>query len=181
MKRSLPIFSIALVAFSFLSVSCDKRPLEQKGLDDKSLTSPDPTKKLLNEGMDPNKAPLLFGAVERRQKETVKALLEGGAAPDAFRSENLNKTALFIAAYNGDKEICEMLLAHGADPNAVDMHGNTALREAIGNRKEKIVQLLLSKGANPDHKNQDGTSVRNLAEKHGTPAIKAHFAASPSP
>jgi len=72
---------------------------------------------------------MLHTAVESQDKELVKVLLEGRANVDAVKSDvyhnergynqNYRATSLHIAAADGNVEIVEMLLAAGADINAV--------------------------------------------------------------
>lgn len=109
--------------------------------------------------------------------ETVRVLLQSGADPDA-RESLLNKTPLFLAAYEGRVEIVQALIASGADVNAVDRFGNNALREAISAGHHDIVRLLLEAGAKPNQVNQDGESMADLASKYGTAEIQALFTAN---
>jgi NAD-dependent dihydropyrimidine dehydrogenase PreA subunit len=43
------------------------------------------------------------------------------------RAKVINQTALFFAARKGHSETIQYLLKQGADPNIVDVHGETAL------------------------------------------------------
>jgi hypothetical protein len=55
---------------------------------------------------------------------------------------------LAIAASDGDINTVQLLLDHGASPNAEGVDGvSTALIDASANDHEKIVQMLLAKGA----------------------------------
>lgn len=71
------------------------------------------------------------------------------AADDA---EGLN--ALHIAAKYGNIDAASMLLAHGADVNAISSLGNTPLHERAGRRDTTMVSLLLSKGARTNIQNK---------------------------
>jgi len=51
--------------------------------------------------------------------------------------------ALFLSAQNGDKNICNLLLQHGANINATDQEGRTALALAKQFKNKEIVKLLL--------------------------------------
>lgn len=61
----------------------------------------------------------------------------------------------------------KQLLNHGADVNAVDENGNTALLFAskIGDRK--VIDLLIEKGADVNMSNATGTTPLMIASKHG--------------
>lgn len=63
---------------------------------------------------------------------------------------------LFAALEKGDLKAVGKLLASGADPNAADEFGNTALDTAVEKGNLKIIELLLSKGANPVVEYDDG-------------------------
>ena len=60
------------------------------------------------------------------------------------------RTALAWAAARGDERSTVTLLAHGADPNAVDATGITPLYLAANSGRAGCVRLLLEAGALPD-------------------------------
>ena len=74
------------------------------------------------------------------------ACLAGG--DDVNARDDKGKTALVIAATNGQAEICQLLLAAGADVNARDENGNSALSWATHHEHTEIVNLLIHSGAN---------------------------------
>ena len=114
---------------------------------------------LLKHGVDPNNLCLpkghspLFSAVER--PEILKLLLDHGAKilPDA----RTKLTPLHTAAALGTKdyqtqhpqrfESVELLLAHGADINAVDSEGATPLDGAYEQGDKEMADLLIKHGA----------------------------------
>jgi uncharacterized protein len=53
---------------------------------------------------------------------------------------------LAAAAYNGSEESAELLLEHGADPNALDDDGKGAMVYAAGRAYAPIVALLIEAG-----------------------------------
>ena len=75
----------------------------------------------------------------------VRAALAAGA--DINYQDRVHRTALFLAAYNGHKEIVEILLRAGANPNLQDLDGDTALRRAVFSQHKEIVEMLLRAGA----------------------------------
>ena len=168
MKNLFPIllFSIALA-------SC-KSPEEQawKSIDDSAKI-----KKLLDAGLSANleggTAPKLFllqSATEMHRVDTVKVLLDHGADPDK-KTWGTEKTCLFLAAYGDNLKIAQALIDAKADPNATDMFGNNALREAIVTKRVKMIELLLRNGADPQLRNKEGDTMLDLAKKYGTPEI----------
>lgn len=79
----------------------------------------------------------------------VRMLLEAGA--DVNGSTGSTKvTPLMAAADAGNAEILQILLQTGADVDAADSNGNTALMDASLRGYEAIVQQLLDAGANVD-------------------------------
>ena len=83
------------------------------------------------------------------------------------------------AAVGGSKEIVELLIAKGADVNAVDDDGFKPLDAAIDVGLPEIAELLITKGANVNAVNDDGftlldsairfdeTETADLLRKHG--------------
>ena len=56
-------------------------------------------------------------------------------------------TALMWAAFDGQKEIAQMLIDAGADVNAKDADGSTVLMHAVSGGERETVKLLLDAGA----------------------------------
>ncbi len=71
----------------------------------------------------------------RRQKIQIEGL-----------SVNDGDTPLHSAAWSGQKEIAELLIAKGADVNAKDKDGETPLDEAINFEETEITELLRKHG-----------------------------------
>ena len=70
---------------------------------------------------------LLIAAVDFRHHELVQWLLDKGANPSARWSMGSQGTALHSAAWNGDLRMVQLLVAAGADLNALDReHNGTA-------------------------------------------------------
>ncbi len=56
----------------------------------------------------------------------------------------------------GHVAIAHAFLAKGADANARDKHGGTALHWAVGGGRPEIVELLLEQGADPTARDAEG-------------------------
>ena len=83
-------------------------------------------------------------------------------APDGF-------TPLALAAFFGQRDVAQWLLANGADVNAVAKNatGYTPLTGAVARGDVEIVRLLLSSGANAAHRYGAGYSVLHEAAASG--------------
>ena len=95
-----------------------------------------------------------------KKKRTVKPKKKA-----SFRKEGKK----LITAEEGYTEIVEMLLTKGADVNARDEGGWTALKRAAGQGHTEIVEMLLAKGADVNAKDEDGgTALIEAAQKGHT-------------
>lgn len=110
-------------------------------------------------------------------RATMELLLERGAFINAY--DMYSWTALTECGYSGQKEVAELLLAHGAqidgkpgkDDPAMDSnpdlkgkaHETPLVICARWSWNEDLICLLLEKGADIDGKNMDGKTMRDLA------------------
>jgi uncharacterized protein len=115
------------------------------------------------------------------QQDAVRLLLDRGAAVDLpARNERFAAGAhpLHSAVAAGAREIAVMLLAAGADPDAKQHGGYTALTEAAQNGDAQMVDSLLAHGADPRIPLADGTSAADLARRAGKPELAARLEAA---
>ena len=121
-------------------------------------------KLLLKFGADPEihakgEDTLLLRALMIGNIEIVKLLL--GAGSDVNRTGDEKATPLYWACGKRDRDMVELLLVKGADPN-IQCCGTQdyALQEACINGDENIVKLLLKNGAKANlHGGQYGTAL----------------------
>ncbi|MEC5030653.1 MAG: ankyrin repeat domain-containing protein [Oscillatoria sp. PMC 1051.18] len=84
--------------------------------------------------------PLII-AVESKETQIVKLLLEAGANPN-LSEKDTGGTPLIYAAITGSLEIINLLLKFGADRNIRDNYNETALMKAEKFSNSAAVQFL---------------------------------------
>jgi ankyrin repeat protein len=82
-------------------------------------------------------------------KKVCELLIAHGA--DINARDKDDKTALIIAARDGDREVCILLIAHGADLHAEDNDGWTALMNAAQYGHKGICKLLINAMVKPSN------------------------------
>jgi uncharacterized protein len=98
--------------------------------------------------------------------KTLTAVLLSAMAGAAFAQAEVAD-----AASQGNKAEIERLLKHGADVNAQQADGATALQWAAYRGDAKLAELLLKSGAKPDLANHDGATPLWLAAARGDAAV----------
>ena len=88
---------------------------------------------------------IFIGAAGSGDMQTMLEMLEQGVDINVHASFG-GPTALIVAARFGHVAIVEALLAHGADVNAEDNYGQTALYFAKKNSKTRVIELLEAAG-----------------------------------
>ncbi len=125
----------------------------------------------------------LFEAAAVGDLDTVHGLLEadsgvvGRVAADGF-------TGLHLAAYFGRDEVAAILLAAGADPDAMATNGTRLrpLHAATAARAPAIVGVLVDAGATVDARQAGGFTPLMAAAKHGdTVSLRLLLAAGADP
>lgn len=70
------------------------------------------------------------------------------ASPGEIESrDSAGRTALMLATLNGRSDVVDLLLQHGADPNATDAQGLTPLQAATRGNQPAIARGLKQAGA----------------------------------
>lgn len=112
--------------------------------------------------------PVVFAIIEDAANDAVKFLLEQ-KGNDVNKLTHDGRTYIFWAAYRGNTDLMEYLLARGAKTNVLDDHGYTYLNFAAANGQSntKVYDLGLKNGANLkkdlDH---DGANALLLIAPH---------------
>ena len=76
-----------------------------------------------------------------------------------------------MAAYMDKPEIVQLLLDKGADPNARDAAGNTALMGAVFKGHAGLTEMLLKAGSGIDLVNGQGDSALMFAVRYDKPKL----------
>ena len=117
--------------------------------------------------VQPPKAPniSIHMAVNQANIEAVKQHLAAGTHLEVKDKHNL--TPLRLAAAYDHKEIVELLLANGANVNALDyVREDTPLHDVASRGHKEIAALLIDNGADVNAKDIDGTTPLDLALNH---------------
>ncbi|KUF99223.1 hypothetical protein AM588_10011287 [Phytophthora nicotianae] len=98
--------------------------------------------------------------------------IDSGLRRDYVNMKNkLGFTPLHLAVQNDEDEgfeaakVCVWLIENGADPNAIDVNGDTALHYAVELERYDLVETLMKRGADSSIKNVKGLSAVDIAEE----------------
>ena len=78
-------------------------------------------------------------------------------------------TPLHVLAWRNDVEGAEVLVAAGADINAIGDMGETPLHVALAKKSVEMAQLLLRAGANAEIRSEFGRTAQEEASTQGGP------------
>ena len=115
-------------------------------------------------------------AAKTDDKDEVRRLLSSGMV-DVNCIEQFDLPPLHIAALKGHKEMAQILIQSGADPNLVDSSRvsqcDTPLLMAVYKRKKEMAKLLIESGADVNMYNELGyTPLHGAAEKGQKEIVK---------
>jgi ankyrin repeat protein len=105
--------------------------------------------------------PELFTAIRQGDLDYTKTTLENNPKLANSKDES-GDTPLILAARMGNKDLCELLIANGANLEAEGQNGTALYEAAIGNHKD-IVELLITNGANLEAQGPNGTALHEAA------------------
>ena len=110
----------------------------------------------------------LFEAVSRRDPVAVKRLLRQVANTEARPGGLAGGTPLMWATELSDIATMQVLLEHGANVNARENHGRTAL---MGATDLRAAQLLIQCGADVNNRDHDSQTALSEAQRFGRKAL----------
>lgn len=105
-------------------------------------------------------------AWENLHKETTKYLIANGALSGNLKGKKIvtavnhdNETLLYHLSGTVMPDIVKDLLAGGAEPNSVDLNGNSPLHQAVKSNDIETVNVLLEHGADLNARNSNGDTA----------------------
>ncbi len=101
-------------------------------------------------------------AISNDDRGWLHSLLAGGANPNAPHRDTL---PLHFAARRGQMDIVDLLCRHGADIDARDAQGRTAVAQAAMSGEGKTIAALLKRGADIDVADHDGNTALHHAAR----------------
>lgn len=108
----------------------------------------------------------LIQKIEQERNDGLKSLIKAGAKVN-ISSEDISKhylsPPLIIALDKGYVSVAKILIDNGADINAQDAEGKTALMSAVNEGLVDGVKLLIEKGADVNAKNKSGITALAIA------------------
>ena len=112
----------------------------------------------------------LIEAVMYGNYDDAQELLDQGYDPDVMcENETHTVPLLFIAIEDDDLDMVELLVDNGADVNAMDEDGNTALMVSLQTHNLKMVSFLLRKHVNVNTRNMRNETALQLANMYNWP------------
>ena len=169
------IIGLCCVAFSAKSViaqsASDPFELARTGSTNE-LASLIEARPALADTTNPDGYTLLILAAYHGHVET--AALLAGAVKDIDQGSDYG-TALMGAVVKGETAVAEVLLDHGANPDARDAQDNTPLTFAAMFQNEEMARLLMKRKADPTIKNNKGFSAADYAKVHKNTALTILF------
>ena len=123
---------------------------------------------------------LTIAASYRGTAESVRALLNAGAAVQPPQGQRVRITPLIFASMAGDLENVKLLLAHGADPSA-GSQANTPLAAAITFDHPDVVAELIAAGASTGLTESTGINLLHWATITNRPGVIPLLAAAKVP
>lgn len=112
--------------------------------------------------------------------DAVRVLLAHGAAVDSIAQNPSAVRPVHSAAASRNAGIVRVILAAGADPDARQNGGHTALHSAVLHGNLPMVTALLAAGADPSVENDAGQSAVGLAPEANAAAIRALLSTGPT-
>ncbi|MEX2247352.1 MAG: ankyrin repeat domain-containing protein [Dehalococcoidia bacterium] len=113
-----------------------------------------------------------FGALS-----AMAALIDGGASMEAVTTNFLTNMPIHAAGAGGRRPACALLVERGANVNARQHGGFTALHTAAFRDNRPMAVLFLEAGAEASARNDEGKTAAQVADSMGNMEIAAFIRA----
>jgi len=107
------------------------------------------------------------------QIDAVRVLIDKGANVNARSENDLANCPLHAAAAGRHFAACELLVANGADVDAKQHGGHTALMAAAQHGDRGLAEMFIKRGASRLPANDEGRTASSIAEEHGHEELAA--------
>jgi ankyrin repeat protein len=172
------LFGTAQQLRSLLDAGLDSNYKTAKGTTLLMMVGPnaEKVKLLLARGADPKErtasghSALSIAAAYRGTTQSLRSLLDAGAAVDDPQGVRFRNLPLVFASMTGDLENVKLLLQRGADP-AAGSQGRTPLAQAVTFGYPDIVQALIAAGAPAHMKESSGINLLHWAAIANRPEV----------
>ena len=126
----------------------------------------------LVDAMDTSGRSVLLNAVDSSNNEGVRIILEAGANPNPKVPDGLFRSSPLVAASIGSKvEMIKLLIKFGAEIDATNPEGWTALQAVIKAQNVECANVLLAGGADPGYISKSGHSALTAAIIYNSHAV----------
>lgn len=119
------------------------------------------------DAISPDGFPLVSLAAFFGQFATAELLVDRGANVNAVSTNGMKLRPIHAAAARNAEPTMRKLLAAGADPNAQQQGGWTALHSAARHGNQAMLDLMLEYKADASMKSDDGKTARDMAVEAG--------------
>jgi ankyrin repeat protein len=120
----------------------------------------------------------LIGAARKGSAIMVNHLLDAGHDIETTtRTKYVGMTVLMVAARRGRTELVRLLLARGANIEAVDKNHYTSLMHAVRKGRVEVVKLLLANGADKELRNDNTIFLVTAASSGHADVVSALLSA----
>jgi ankyrin repeat protein len=99
--------------------------------------------------------------------EIARMLVGSGADVNRPSRNSIRVSPLHSAVESGSIPLLDLLLSHGATPDAVEFLEATPLDSAAARGNREMVRKLLAAGADRNRKTKDGKTAADLARQYG--------------
>jgi len=126
------------------------------------------------DGFTPLGLAVFFG-----HEEIARQLVAAGADVNRPSRNAIRVSPLHSAVESGNLALLNLLLQHGANPDAVEFLEATPLHSAAARGSQEMVERLLASGADPQRKTKEGKTAADLARQYDHESLAAFLDSKP--